>query len=232
MKDELKRNFYIKEVASKYDIYESVLYRELERWTADRSRGGLPGLTRVEKPLLGRPSGEEANAATSPMTKKEMPVGERDILKLLIEHQADMISLIFSHISISDLWDPQARKIVELLLARFDERGPGGVTELVGEIEDPSLKSIVTDIVISKYELSKQWESSDAEIETADPMTIARDAIAALKKRQLQKQIEENQRALKEASIQGADAQPLVQRHQDLMRQLIEVESGAMFKTT
>ena len=232
MKDELKRNFYIKEVASKYDIYESVLYRELERWTADRSRGGLPGLTRVEKPLLGRPSGEEANAATSLMAKKDMPVGERDILKLLIEHQADMISFIFSHISISDLWDPQARKIVELLLARFDERGPGGVTELVGEIEDPSLKSIVTDIVISKYELSKQWESSDAEIETADPMTIARDAIAALKKRQLQKQIEENQRALKEASIQGADAQPLVQRHQDLMRQLIEVESGAMFKTT
>ena len=37
-KDELKRNFYIKEVVTKYSIYESVFYRELEKWTGERSR--------------------------------------------------------------------------------------------------------------------------------------------------------------------------------------------------
>jgi len=31
MKDELKRNFYVKEVAEKYEVYENLLYRELER---------------------------------------------------------------------------------------------------------------------------------------------------------------------------------------------------------
>lgn len=232
MRDELKRNFYIKEVATKYEIYESVLYRELEKWASDRGRAGFTGQPRVDGEIRSRPGGEMTSAAPSSLGKRDIPVAERDVLKLLLEHQADMVGFMFSHITIADISDPQVRKVIELLLARFDERGPGQVTEIVGEIEDPELKSIVTDIVMSKYELSKRWESEEVEIEEADPWIVARGAIVALKKRILQKQVEENQRALKEASARGADVQALVQRHQELMNHMLEVESGAMFKST
>jgi DNA primase len=227
MKDALKRNLYIKEVSTKYDIYESVLHRELERWVGDRDRAGG---SRVGPGQVVRPAGPISNATST--VRKESPVAERDILKLLLENQAEMIGFVFSYITVNDITDPNIKRIIQFLLTRFDERGPGNVTELVGEIDDPALKSIVTDIVMSKYELSKRWETGETDIEDADPWKIARDAIVGLKKRNLQKQIEENQRALKEVTAKGADSQLLLQRHQDLTKQLTEIDSGAMFKTT
>ncbi len=230
MKDELKRNFYIKEVATKYDIYESVLYRELEKWTGERNRTGSFGAPRSDGPQ--RPDSNQNNVSSSVAEKKRTPVAERDLLKLVLEHPKEMLEFIFSHIAITDITDPQIRKIVEFLLSRFDERGPGEVTEIVGEITDPALKSIVTDSVMSRYELSKQWESSEGEIEVADPWMVARDAIVDMKKRGLEFQIEENRRALKDVSERGIDVQPFVLRHQELSKQLDDLKSGALFKST
>jgi DNA primase len=229
MKDELKRNFYIKEVATKYDVYESVLYRELDRWMGERHRTGFP---RVEADLRPKPVGPPEHGGSPSPSNKEAPVVERDIVKLLLEHQADMIEFMFSHVTIDDISDPQLKKIVEFLLARFDERGPRSVVEFLDEIDDPVSKGIVTDIVMSKYEISKGWESGDVEFQDVDPWRVARDAIVAMTKRKLHKQIEMNQRALKEASERGADAQALMQRHQELMRQVHDVDSGVIFKPT
>ena len=229
MKDELKRNFYIKEVATKYDIYESVLHRELDRWTGDKSRQTYPRQDDARRP---QQAPDASRNGTAPAMKKEAPTVERDILKLLLENQADMIGFIFSYITIEDISDPQLRRIIEFLLARFDERGSGSVTELVNEIDDPSAKGLVTDIVMSKYEISKGWESGEMEFQEVDPWKVARDAIVAMVKRKLQKQVEINQRALKDASARGADAQALMQRHQDLMRQLLDVDAGLLFKSS
>jgi len=231
MKDELKRNFYIKEVATKYDIYESVLYRELEKWTGDRSRSGSFGAPRTDGPQRSGPGADPGNAPSASAEKKGTPAGERDVLKLLLEHPTEMIEFIFSHITIADIADKQIRKIIEFLLSRYDERGPGQVTEIVGEMTDPALKSIVTDIVMSRYELSKRWESNEGEIGVADPWMVARDAIVAMKKKMLQHQVEENQRGLKDASARGLEAQPFVLRHQELMKQIHDVDSGALFKS-
>ena len=60
---------------------------------------------------------------------------------------------------------------------------------------------------------------------------VARDAIVDLKKKVLEKQVEENRRELKDASTRGMDAQPFVLRHQELMKQLDDVKSGALFKS-
>jgi DNA primase len=229
MKDELKRNFYIKDVASKYDLYESVLYRELDRWREEGARAVAP---------LGSGAGRQA-AGDSGMRESEgarsgeaivIPPPERDLLKLLLEHQADLISFVFSHITLPEVSTPQVRHILEMLLARYDERGPMHVTDLLLEIEDPLLKSIITDVVLSKYELSKQWQAGDSEFEEADPWTLARGAIVALKKQNLQKQVAENQRLLKETSLQGGDTRPLIERHQELMKQLISVDSPEFLK--
>jgi DNA primase len=231
MKDELKRNFYIKDVSSKYDIYESVLYRELDRWLGERARVA-PGTTvgMGARDLRAQTTSDGGGSAVS-MQRIEIPAAERDILKLVLEHQSDLISFIFSYITISELVSPQIRTIVELLLSRFDERGPVNVTDLLHEIDNPELKSIITDVVLSKYEISKRWQNEEAELQEADAWTIARGAIVALKKQNLQKQVAENQRLLKEASQRGEDTKPIVQRHQDLMRQLMEVETSQFFKS-
>jgi DNA primase len=229
MKDELKRNFYIKDVASKYDLYESVLYRELDRWREEGARTApLASMSAGRQAALSI-GGREAEGV-GPGEATVIPAPERDILKLLLEHQADLISFVFSHITLSEISTPQVRNILELLLSRYEERGPLHVTDLLLEIEDPRLKSIITDVVLSRYELSKQWRNGDSEIEEADPWTLARDAIVALKKQDLQKQVAENRRLLREASLQGADTRPLIERHQELKNQLRSVESAEFLK--
>ena len=225
MPDELKRNFFIKEVASKYDIYESVLYRELERWITGRAPSTMPSASRP-------PSASEAGVAETPLQKgKGIPVVEREIVKLLLENQEQMMGFVFSHMAISDLTDPQIRKIVEFLLSRFDERGPGQVNEIIDEIGEPALKSLVTDIVMSRYEVSKRWELEGPGGEP-DSKRIARDVLLALRKRTLQRQIEENQKALKEAGQRSEDPQPYVQRHLDLIKQLLAVDSGEFLEAS
>lgn len=224
MKDELKRNFFLKDVASKYDLYESVLYRELERWTTKEKQS-----FRREYAVNQTPNNSPNDA--QPIKKDEIPAAERDILKLLLDHHFEPVNLIFSHIALTDLSNELVKKLLEFVFSRLNERGTIDLMELVEDIEDPQLKSIVTDVAVSKYELSQQWSKRETEIEEADPWDIARGAIASLKKQALQKHIEENQRLLKEASRQGGDAMPFVQRHQELIKQLKETESPEFLKS-
>jgi hypothetical protein len=205
-----------------------VLYRELDRWVGDRNRQPAP---RTDTGSRVTQNAQPPRGPAQHQPNKDAPVVERDILKLILENQADMTGFIFSYITVEDIADPQLKKIVELLLARIDELGPGNVTEFVDEIDDPALKGIVTDIVMSKYELSKKWERGEVEFEEVDPWRVARDAIVAMKKRKLQTQIEVNMRAVKETAVHGGDSQLLLRLHQDLMQQLHDVESGAIFKT-
>lgn len=230
MRDELKRNFYIKEVAAKYDVYESILYRELDRWVPGRAPGSGMNLSRPSGASTVGPGAEASRSAAGAQNPKSIPVVERDILKLLLEHQEQMMGFIFSHLNLSEITDPQIKTVMEFLLARYDERGAGQVTEIVGEIEDPLLKNLVTDIVMSRYEVSKRWELRKSETDP-DPMGIARDVLVALRKRTLQRQIEENQKALKEAGSRGEDPQAYVQRHLDLTKELLAVDSGEFLET-
>jgi len=225
MKDELKRNFYIKEVSSKYEIYESVLYRELERWvergagTRERRSG------RREFPGSPEPSSEPSPVDEASPHVAVIPAAERDILKLLLENQTDLINFIFSHVALGDLGNPSIKTLAEMILSRIDETGSAEVSTLLHEIEDQQLKNIITDVALSKYELSKQWQAMEVGVEEADPWEIARGAVVAIKKQSIQRQIEGNQKLLREASHRGEDALQFVQRHQDLIRLLKEVES-------
>lgn len=223
MKDELRRNFFIKDVAAKYDLYESILYRELERWTTKEKQS-----FRREYAVNQAPSNSVGEA--QPLRKDEIPAAERDILKLLLENQFEPVNLIFSHIAPDDLSNESVKQLVAFAFSRINERGAIQLTEFVEEVEDPVLKSIVTDVALSKYELSQQWNKRETKIEEGDPWVIARGAIASIRKHALQKYIEENQRQLNEAKHQGVDTISFTQRHIELMKQLKETESPEFLK--
>jgi DNA primase len=233
MPDELKRNFYIKEVSAKYDIYETVLYRELERWIGEgkRTSGSGSRFQTGRSDQEAPPPGEFEGNSIPRTASVGIRAAERDVLKLLLENQPGLINFIFTHITLADIEDEQANKLAERILAHLDETGSAGISGLLGEIEDPALKGLLTDIAVSKYELSKQWETMEVRIEDADPWDIARGAIASLKKTSLQRQIEANQKLLRQASQRGGDAIPFVQRHQELIRLLKEVESPEFLKS-
>ncbi|MGH2567839.1 MAG: hypothetical protein ACRDGA_05825, partial [Bacteroidota bacterium] len=97
-------------------------------------------------------------------------------------------------------------------------------------LEDVELKSLITDLALSKYELSKGWAAMEVEIEEPDPWKIARDAIVAIKRQAAQREIEQNQRRLKDASQRGQETSLYVQRHQELLNQLKVMETAEFLK--
>jgi transposase-like protein len=221
MKDELKRNFYVKEVAEKYDVYENLLFRELERALEQEKHIGRSD----NSPLTTTAVRSSKSEKPAPLEAKIIPPEERDILKLILEGNPDVIRFVLSNISLLQLSDERTRKLAQLVLDLYDERGTIDAPSIVSEVQEPALKNLITDLVLSRYELSPQWEEMEKEIDVADPMMIAKDAVVTIRRKVIQKEMEENQHALKEASSRREDATPYLQRQQELLRLKKEIES-------
>jgi DNA primase len=222
MKDELKRNLYIKEVAEKYDIYESLLFRELERAVSQEKRISRSESFQKTTSIETKRS-EDIELAS--VKTKIIPPEERDILKLILDGNQDVIRYILSNVSLLQLSDERTRKLAQFVLDLYDDRGTIDTPAIVNEVQEPELKNLITDIALSRYELSRGWQVMEKEIDEPDPMMIARDAVVAVRRKAIQKEMEENQRALKESAMMHGDATPYLLRQQELLRLKKEIES-------
>ena len=221
MKDELKRNFYVKELAEKYDVYENLLFRELERVSEKEKRTVRSENSSIATRVVR--SSESEKQAT--LEAKSFPPEERDILKLILEGNPDVIRFVLSNISVLQLSDDRARRLAQLVLDLYDERGTIDAPSIVNSVQDPELKNLIADLVLSRYELSPKWQEMEKEIDVPDPMVIAKDAVIAVRRKAIQKEMEENQHALKEAGSRSEDATPYLHRQQELLRLKKEIES-------
>jgi DNA primase len=220
MKDELKRNFYVKEVAEKYEVYESLLFRELEQAVKQDKRTARS--TDFSESKVIRQHAEVT--IQREQEKKPIPPEERDILKLILEGNPEIIRYVLSNISLLQLSDERMRNLAQFVLDIYDERGTIDALSIVNELYEQDLKNLVTDLVLSRYELSPGWHEMEKEIDEPDPMMIARDAIIAIRRKAIQKDMEENQRALKEASAHQSDATPYLVRQHELLQMLKQLE--------
>ncbi|HEY4643662.1 MAG TPA: DNA primase [Bacteroidota bacterium] len=221
--DELKRNFYIKSVAEKYGIYEPILFRELERSTrrVDRTKEGQVGvqtLNVVDKPLYDSP------------LRSTVPTAERDLLKLMLENGREMVRFVLDHVSLDDFQDERTRMIVQKIIDQCEQTGALEVNTLIDGLDDEVSKSLVTNLLFSKYEVSKNWRALGIEVEEADYREIAKAALIAFQKRRIGRLIEANQSALRSATQQGHDVVPLLEAHQRLLEELKKLGSAESLK--
>jgi len=213
--DELKRNFFVKEVSEKYQIYESVLYRELERWIG-KDKPQMRAGQRTERP---------SQQSSGPVAMRSVPAAERDVLKILCENNAELTKYISSSLALEDLTDIRVQRLAQMILNRIENSGFVDVSSLSNEISDQELKSVLSDVQMSRYELSKGWQEMEVEIEEPDSARVAKAAVGAIKRKALQKEMEQNQRLMKEASQKGQETLPFIQRHQELLRVIRELEN-------
>jgi DNA primase len=194
MKDELKRTFFLKSVAEKYDLYESVLYRELER-----IMGKQPGRPRPESGRVEVAQAVSEGTLQTPLTPLP-PVAEQDLLRLMLLHGDEAIRFIFSHITVEHFTHPLSRAALAILLPMREQGGRG---ELLDHVEDPVLKGYVAGLMSSRYEISKAWAEIGSEPDEADPRKVAEDGIMRLKLEEVDRRIEEAYRRLKAAEARG-----------------------------
>jgi DNA primase len=218
LRDELKRDFYIKQVAQKYRLYETTLYRELEKQLEQERRSG-----RAEERESARTNPPPARTAT-PAPPAEMQPAERDLLHAMIDGGEEIIRFIFSHLTLLDFLHPDSRRLAELILQATEAGLAVEPSRLITELEEPALKRLVAEIVFEKYALSKTWGERGLPVPVGDTHKIAQDAILVMRRRSLEHIIEENQKLLKEASRKGEKIDAYLERHQDYLRQLQEIK--------
>ncbi len=219
MKDELKRNFYVKEVAEKYDLYESVLFHELEQALAQEKRVLRSDIYPKSKNALHQ---SDDKMPVLP-EKKIIPPEERDILKLILEGNPDVIRFILSNISILQLSDERARKLAQLVLDIYDERGAVDIATLVNDLDNEEQKNLLTELVSSRDELRSDWEKTGKEIAKADPMIIARGAIIAIREKIIKNEMNDILKLVKDGK--GLDVTQYQRRQIELQQQLAQVEA-------
>jgi DNA primase len=208
MKDELKRNFYVKDVAEKYEVYESLLYRELERALAQEKRttraDSIPKSTFVQR----------QSEADRPLTleMKPIPPEEHDILKLILEGDSEVIRYLLTNISLVQFSDERMRRLAQFVLDLYDDRGTIDATAIINEVQESESKNLISDLVLSHYELSPGWQEMEKEIDEADPMRIAKDAVVTIHRKNIQREREENLQLLEKAKMQGLEVKSYQQR--------------------
>jgi len=152
--DELKRTVFIREVSSKYKIPENVLAYELEKILLKNKNA------QVKKESQGK---EIANSISVKM--RAIPPEEKDLAKILIEADENVLRFVFKYVNPKDLTSDFVRTIYQTVYDAFKESektsGYSGVNvnELILKTEDNEFRSFLTNIVLSRYETSKFWET-------------------------------------------------------------------------
>jgi DNA primase len=215
VKDEIKRNFYIKNVAENYGIYETILFRELENILGrERSRAAFQRHAPVSPPPVsgGLPMAAVRAGLTPP---------ERDLLKVMLEVGPPMIAFVTTHVPPSAFTDPLARRTAEILAASAGSETAWDVPALLDTVEEPSLRQFIADIVFNKYELSRGWSALD----DPDPWLIAERSIMRVKGVVLDGLIAANHARMKEAERDGADLGPFREANLRLQNERKELRS-------
>ena len=216
MPDELKRSFYVKQVAEKYKLYESTLYHELEK---------ILGAGRKRHEYGAPPAGPEPGEKTPRLDSSgNLPAAERDLLHAMLEGGEEIIRFAFDKIDLDDFHHPKSRELASTLLQKLEEGEELPPASLVQSLEDPEQQRFVAEILFSRHQLSKRWINERATLEMEDAHRLAHDALVALRRRSLEESISANQRALKEASRQGAEVLAFLNRHQQLLEELKQLE--------
>jgi DNA primase len=226
MKDELKRSFYIKKLAERYGLYESILYRELEKLVGrERTREHFAKQreAQVESSNL-----ESKTQQALPQPSATVPVAERELLKLILDHGNDMVHYVFSNVELALFSNEYVRRALEIILPHAERGDEWDAHTLMDEVTDIELRRFIADVSFTKYELSKGWKELDALPEEVDPGEIAERCMVILKKTEIERHLAENQQRMKEAAARGEEVKSFLEQHNALLREKKQLEIAGL----
>jgi hypothetical protein len=158
---------------------------------------------------------------------EKIPVAEKDLLHAIIEGGNDIADFAFQNFPPNEFAHPVARLLAEQIKKLRDTGNNSEAATLLDFIsastasssDIESMKHLISELVFSKYELSKRWGEGGTDVSKGDVMQIVKAALKTIKKQSIQKLLVLNQELMKEAKNRGEDLMPYLQRANELLNQ-------------
>ncbi|MBK6875725.1 MAG: toprim domain-containing protein [Ignavibacteria bacterium] len=185
--DKLKRSLYIKELSSKYSLYESDLQEELDRALKNNKSATFP------KSSLVIP---EANRKVLYKAKEDrISFHEKELLRVFLRGDSEAISFIENNLETSFINNDKILKIIEHLLDEFINNGRFDLAGMMNYFDDKESAELLMDAASDKHEPSQFNDSTfdsllEKQITPVFNIKYAKDVINRLRIEDYNRQIE------------------------------------------
>jgi DNA primase len=223
MSDEVKRQFFIKDLSARYDIYEIDLHRALRKLLKsgrERDRNAFA------PPAPSGTPDDRIPSSSAGTDEEKMPVAERDLVKILLATDRNMLRYVLRYLTPDMITDQRARRIVDYMAAKADAGEDWEPASLPEDFaDDTGIQHFVSRLVSSRYTLPREWK----DFSEAHSISYAQDCIVRIAAAETDRRIRENYLALLSAQKQGEDMEPFERRNIELQRRKKELLSKEIF---
>jgi DNA primase len=200
--DAIKRNFYIKNIAKKYGLRETILESELDKILIKENK--------QEKSPKNRIQTNKVFPNKEVKITQEVQFLEREVILLFLSENTEIIKFVFVHMNPEEFVIELNRKIAELVYEEFNKKGSFEVASVLNNINDEELRDSLQKLSIDKYPISSEWEKS---YPGKDNFTIlsrlVKDSMRKFKTLQIENQITDILLQVEEASSDEEQAELL-----------------------
>ncbi len=148
MQDQIKRQFYISQIAEKYNLRENMLYSEMEKLR--------PSLRR-SAPVQVAPRNESVDDVQEE-AHGELPPAERTFLESLFQASPDVGAEALRHVRVRHFTDSRAVRLLRLALDQFEQEGAVDVRRMTDALGgDIELQHLLAALILPRNVTSPKW---------------------------------------------------------------------------
>jgi len=211
IKDEIKRDFYIKDISQRFSIYESIIRKELENHLRTRSKGMFKETgTVTEKPAA--PEKPEISVS----------ITELMLVRILVDIDKTTKKYLINNLEIDLIINPDVAKIVNYIMIELDKDETVTHVKLFNTFQDETAKVILGKALLDdNYVLQEKKKSYIDEAKTI---------ISQLKLGRIKTELREIEHKLKSSNQYSDASLELLTEMQKLKKKQMDIEKD--LKTT
>lgn len=206
MKDSIKQNLALKEVAEHFRLDERALMEQL---------------LRIRKEGQSRPY-QDANVAAkreapTQKQKSKYDLAEEDLLRLILE-DVEWLAFLMKHLALDEISDLEIRAIFSTI-SELAHANPKITRQMIiSSITDPLLSARLAQLLTTRYS------------EKVDRKKLSEDHLVLIKRRRLENMLGNLKNEIKIAQEKELDASSYIKKYNDCMAEIKQLESKEFLK--
>lgn len=206
IKDEIKRDFYIKDISQRFSIYESTIRKELENHLRNRSKGIVKERETATEKTTSIPDKPEINISLT----------ELILIRILVDADPKTKSYLIENLEIDLINNPEAAKIVNRLMMILDKGESITHVKLFNEFHDEKSKEILGKALLDDSYVLQDKKNSY--------MNEARTIIRQLRLGKIKHELKDIEHRLKSSNQYSDSSMELLAEQRKLKLKQIEIE--------